>query len=82
MAQGQLMMQQRSVYQMSVCRLQVFSAPTSAGKSLVAEVLMLRRIQETRKPALMVRAGLVRRHAVSCVTNFGACMAHYNTLFP
>ena len=35
--------------------LQVYCAPTSGGKSLVAEVLMLRRIVTTQKPALLVR---------------------------
>jgi replicative superfamily II helicase len=33
----------------------VYCAPTSGGKSLVAEVLMLRRICETNRPALLVR---------------------------
>jgi replicative superfamily II helicase len=33
----------------------VYCAPTSGGKSLVAEVLLLRRICETNRPALLVR---------------------------
>ncbi|KAK9836945.1 hypothetical protein WJX81_001769 [Elliptochloris bilobata] len=32
----------------------VYSAPTSAGKSAVAEVLMLRRVIHTKRPALLV----------------------------
>ena len=32
----------------------VYSAPTSAGKSAVAEVLMLRRLILTKRPALLV----------------------------
>ncbi|KDD75303.1 hypothetical protein H632_c756p1, partial [Helicosporidium sp. ATCC 50920] len=32
----------------------VYGAPTSGGKSLVAEVIMLRRLMETWKPALLV----------------------------
>jgi hypothetical protein len=32
----------------------VYCAPTSGGKSLVSEVLMLRRICETNRPALLV----------------------------
>jgi DNA polymerase theta len=32
----------------------VYCAPTSGGKSLVAEVLMLRRVIATRRPALLV----------------------------
>jgi DNA polymerase theta len=32
----------------------VYCAPTSGGKSLVAEVLMLRRIMTTNRPAMMV----------------------------
>lgn len=35
----------------------VYCAPTSGGKSLVAEVLMLRRLLSTGRPALLVRAG-------------------------
>ena len=32
----------------------VFCAPTSSGKSIVADVLMLRRLHATRRPALYV----------------------------
>ena len=32
----------------------VYAAPTSGGKSLVAEILMLRRLCATRKPAMLV----------------------------
>ncbi|NXY69634.1 DPOLQ polymerase, partial [Glareola pratincola] len=32
----------------------VYSAPTSAGKTLVAELLILKRVLETRKKALLV----------------------------
>jgi replicative superfamily II helicase len=32
----------------------VYCAPTSGGKSLVAEVLMLRRILTTNRPAMLV----------------------------
>jgi DNA polymerase theta len=32
----------------------VYSAPTSAGKSLVADVLMLRRVLTTGKPVMLV----------------------------
>ena len=32
----------------------MYAAPTSGGKSLVAEVLMLRRLCATRKPAMLV----------------------------
>jgi DNA polymerase theta len=33
----------------------VYCAPTSGGKSMVAEVLMLRRLLSTGRPALLVR---------------------------
>jgi DNA polymerase theta len=36
----------------------VYCAPTSGGKSMVAEVLLLRRLLSTGRPALLVR----RRH--------------------
>lgn len=35
----------------------VYEAPTAGGKSLVAEVLMLRRVWQTGRPALLVSAG-------------------------
>lgn len=32
----------------------VYSAPTSAGKSAVSEILMIRRLIQSRRPALLV----------------------------
>ena len=43
----------------------VFCAPTSAGKSLVAEILMLRRLVATGRPALLVCERILRAHATS-----------------
>jgi hypothetical protein len=51
----------------------VYCAPTSGGKSLVAEVLMLRRICETNRPALLVSNIWIVRAAVAVVSDGRVC---------
>ena len=46
----------------------VYCAPTSGGKSLVAEIIMLRRLLTTGRPALLVRTEVVNGDlAYSCM---------------